>query len=383
MPRRFRLLFAGVLCLAWPGMQACAAPVQSSFHLHVPVAPTPVTVAGRPLLSYELWLSNVREDTLSVQRVEVVDEQGRTLADWQGEALEARLGGPGARQYREAPRALVPGRWAVLYVELSPDPARVPGSVRHRIHFRADTDDAAVVHLLESARIAVRRTPPVMLGAPLSGGPWVAIHHPDWARGHRRMHYAVNGRARIPGRYAIDWIRLDAQGRQSRGDDDRVADWHGHGAEVLAVADATVAAVRDDMAEKTSVAANRKNALGDATGNYIALDLGEGRYAFYEHLRPGSVRVQVGQRVRRGEAIGALGFTGDSTGPHLHFHVADANSPLDAEGVPYVFDRFEWIGRYDSLDGFGKAPWSPLAEGDAAERRDERPAPNSVVRFPP
>src|SRR3546814_7386768 len=69
------------------------------------------------------------------------------------------------------------------------------------------------------------------------------------------------------------------------------------------------------------------------SGNACALDLGDGRHAFYEHLKPGSIRVVPGQRVRRGEVIAELGFTGDSTGPHLHFHVADAPSPLGAEGL--------------------------------------------------
>jgi len=85
------------------------------------------------------------------------------------------------------------------------------------------------------------------------------------------------------------------------------------------------------------------------------------RFVFYEHLKPGSVRVRVGQHVRRGEVLAALGFPGDSTGPHLHPHVADANAPLDAEGVPYVFTEFEELGVYASVAQFGSVPWSPHA----------------------
>src|SRR3546814_14393434 len=95
---------------------------------------------------------------------------------------------------------------------------------------------------------------------------------------------------------------------------DLVDSFLGHGAEVLAVADAVVSAVRDDMPESETISGRSRNALADASGNYVALDLGDGRHAFSEHLEPGSIRVPPGQRVRRGEGLAALGLTGDPPG---------------------------------------------------------------------
>src|SRR3546814_19119720 len=100
------------------------------------------------------------------------------------------------------------------------------------------------------------------------------------------------------------------------------------------------------MVESATISAHPENALGDATGNYVALDLGDGRHAFYEHLKPGSIRVVPGQRVRRGEVIDELGFTGDSTGPPLHFHVAAPPSQLGAAGLPCEIYRSRVWGRY-------------------------------------
>src|SRR5690606_16434230 len=141
--------------------------------------------------------------------------------------------------------------------------------------------------------------------------------------------------------YAIDWIQLDADGRHAQGDPEIVANWHAYGTEVLAVADAVVAAVRDDVEESETLSAHPDLPLEDGSGNYVVLDLGGNRYAFYEHLKPGSVRVAVGDRVGKGETLAELGFTGHASGPHLHFHVADGVVPLGSEGLPFVIDAFE------------------------------------------
>jgi hypothetical protein len=221
-----------------------------------------------------------------------------------------------------------------------------------------------------------------MLGPPLRGGPWAAVYKADWARGHRRVFYALDGKARLPGRTAIDWVGLDDQGRIAAGDSDLASDALGYGAEVLAVADAIVAAARDGVPEAVRISQNGKHPRDLAAGNFVSLDLGAGRYAIYEHLIPGSLRVRAGDQVRRGQVIGRLGFSGDSTGPHLHLHVADAAAPLLGEGVGYGFERFALLGRYEDIGRLGAGPWNPLAAGLAPERRDELPGPNVVVRFP-
>lgn len=358
----------------------CAADVlRESFDLQVPAPPLPVREDGALRLVYELHLTNFSREPLQPMRVDVRDaSRGGVLATFDGDALAQRLAQPGATADNGNSAVIASGRRGVLYLELTLPANTPPRTLDHRIDYVAGAGTRAEV---AGARTPVSDAAPPHLGAPLRGGPWAAIHSPAWPRGHRRMLYTIDGRARIPGRFAIDWVRLDANGRSTRGDADRTANALGYGAEVLAVADARVAAVRDDMPESATVSAHPKQALGDATGNYVALDLGDGHYAFYEHLKPGSVRVARGQRVRRGETIATLGFTGDSTGPHLHFHIADAASPLGAEGVPFVFERFDVLGRYEDIGKLGDAPWDSLADGVPVRRTAERPAPNVVVDF--
>ena len=64
----------------------------------------------------------------------------------------------------------------------------------------------------------------------------------------------------------------------------------------------------------------------------------------WAHLQPGSVRVKVGDHVKRGQVLGLVGNSGNSSEPHLHFHVTDAASTLGAEGIPYAFPAFEVRG---------------------------------------
>jgi murein DD-endopeptidase MepM/ murein hydrolase activator NlpD len=94
------------------------------------------------------------------------------------------------------------------------------------------------------------------------------------------------------------------------------------------------------------------------------------------------VGVHAGERVRRGQVLARLGYTGDSTGPHLHFHVADAPSALAAEGMPWVLEGYERLGGYASMAAFGQGDaWTPEAPERRA-RRVELPEANAVVRFP-
>lgn len=379
--RWLALLLAAALPLpALAQAQAQTAP-RNAFAFEVPVAPQPVATEGRRRLFYELHLRNQADEALVPVQVEVRDAaDGRDLARFAGAGLAARL----ATMEGEAaagPMALAPGAEAVVYVELSLPPERVPAALSHAVTYRDASAGAGVRTrtAVDPAGVAVAPATGQPLGAPLRGGPWAAVFHPDWERGHRRVFYTVDGRARIPGRFALDLVKLDAQGRLARGDADIPANAYAYGEDVLAVADATVVRVRNDYPEVARVSANGGHRGEDASGNFVVLDLGDGRHAFYEHLRPGSVRVAPGQRVQRGEVLGQVGFSGTANWPHLHFHVADAPSPLGAEGLPFAFERFRVLGGYEDIAALGEAPWT--ADPAPALREAERPRDNAVLRF--
>lgn len=341
----------------------------------MPLAPVLLPVEGRLLLLYELHPANQPTTPSSLASLRIAGPAGRVLAHYGEAALASRMAPLDAGVLAADAKLLIPpGRRAIVYIELELDAA--PAQLMHELSV-SGAGPKTLAHAVAPEK------PTASLGPPLAGGPWVAIHAPDWPRGHRRVVYATDGVPRIPGRYAIDFVRVDGRGRTGVAGSDRVRDVLGYGAPVLAVADGVIASTRDDMAEAATLSANRKHAQADATGNYVSLHLADGRVVFYEHLKPGSVRVKPGQQVKAGQVIGALGFTGDSTGPHLHFSVASADSPLGAEGLAFTFEHFELLGRYADLGQLGKAPWQALERGTAPRRRHEWPGWNTVLRFPP
>jgi len=120
-----------------------------------------------------------------------------------------------------------------------------------------------------------------------------------------------------------------------------------------------------------------------AAGNRVVVDIGEGRFAFYAHMQPGSVRVKVGDKVKTGQVLGLLGNSGNTDTPHLHFHVMDGPSPLVSNGLPYVFTGFTGQGRVTDEQ--------PLWTGDAitidkdalaGPHQNQLPLADQVVSFP-
>lgn len=359
------------------------APLVDGLDLGVPMAPAAVRVGGTVVLAHEVHITSfLRVDAVVLGLDVVHGESGAMLARYERDDLRARLGRPGLGPRAASPYVIAPGMRAVAYLWIElPDAITMPASVRHRLDVEIRRPGGAVRATIEGGAASVATAAPIALAPPLRGGPWVAIYDPLLMGGHRTAIYAVDGRARIPARFAIDFIRPSSGGAIAAGVERQRPGWNGYGEDVLAVADGVVASAFDDIAENTDPPAAGPMPPEIASGNYVSLDLGGGRFAFYEHLRRGSVTVKAGDRVKRGDVIGRLGNSGSSSiGPHLHFHVSDRDSPLGAEGLPFVFTEFEHLGRFTSIGA--------LVRGDtwvAAPRASwialEHPAANAVVRF--
>lgn len=367
------------------GITASAGERYTPLIQSVPSPPRWFTGAdGQVHLVYELLLTNGFPVLVTVASVEVLGAApGHPLASLSGDRLSAAMS---LLATGSAPTTtLPPSGVGVVWLDVPlPSPQALPADVRLRVTVSVPPGlpvPTSITELGGAARVDLR--PPTVLGPPLLGPGWAAIG--SCCDGpHRRALQPVNGGLFLSQRFAIDFNRLDGTSRIVVGDPDLNESYPTYAQPVLAVADATVLAAVDRYPDQTP---NHPRPVGieEADGNHLILDLGGGRFAFYAHLRPGSLRVRAGERVRRGQRIAQVGNSGSSSGPHLHFQVMDRPTPLAADGLPYVFDCYAVSGRTPPLaDLMQSDPRTPVALDPqaAGPQRATPPLSRDVLTFP-
>lgn len=352
-------------------------PLDVPVDIEVPAPPIAFKGDGKTHICYELHITNFGRSDCVLTRLDIVDgsPQHTKFATFEGAALGNRILRPGVTASTTADRLkLGPGLRMVVYLWATFD-SEAPQSIEHRLSFKVG--DYPEELQTQSTRIPIdKRT--LEITPPLRGGEWLAGNGPSNTSGHRRALVPVGGGVHIAQRYAIDFVQLREDGRTFTGDEKDNKNYRCYGAEALAVADAVVAATKDGIPQNVPGLNSRAVPITLETvgGNHVVLDLGGGRFAFYAHLQPGSLRVKVGDKVRRGQVLGLVGNSGNSTEPHLHFHISNGISPLGSEGMPYSFTSFEVQGK-----GWGWKASSSTAPPE--KRRMQMPLENEVMRFSP
>ena len=186
-------------------------------------------------------------------------------------------------------------------------------------------------------------------------GEWVAERTPA----HR---VPSHGTDMLGQRYAFDFVRPDHRrglrlhpGSALRGSllGRRTREYYGWGQPIHAAFDGVVVAAVDRVPERArvqmvgelahtiraTVGFDPARGVDSVAGNHVVVQ-GADAYAVFAHLAPGTMSVTTGQRVRAGEVIGRVGHTGNSTAPHLHFHLMDAADPVRAKGIPCAFEEY-------------------------------------------
>lgn len=342
---------------------------------------------------YELLLTNTKSLPASIQKIEVLAgaNGSQIITSFSDAEVVKRLRTLAPQPATDA--MIEPNAARLFYIELTfKDAAHVPKLLEHRLHLiGAPNPGPAKPRPLDYvvAPLKIADAKPLIIGPPLAGAGWVAANgccNPDIV--HRGSVQSVNGGLYDSQRFAIDWMRLDEQGRLVHGDESDVRNYTDYGADVLAVADGRVVSAVNNLDDQIPGRLPDPSTINIETvdGNHVVVDLGGGRFAFYAHLQKNSVRVKPGHEVKKGAVLGKLGNTGNTSAPHLHFHVMNRPSPLASDGVPYLIDAFDFAGQVD-IAAFEAAPditgdWGKGRVAKPERREREFPLNVNIINFP-
>lgn len=347
----FRLVFALLFALGLPNA-SYARERGPRVEVVCPSPPIPVRMDKDQVLVYELHITNFDTVLLTLKRVEIFtnDENRAPLSTLEADKLSGAMTRVGAAMMMDAsnhsvkdPRIIEPGGRNVVFLWISlPSGVAVPSTLNHRMIFSPGTGSTAD-DTLNDFQVPVIRDPVLTLGAPFSGGIWVAGDGPANDSNHRRAIMAIDGHIYSPERFAIDWVKVGPNGDSRHDGTAKNENWWGWGEPVLAVADGEITEVVDGIADNTPRVLPPVT-LDNIAGNHMILQIAPNRYVMYAHLQNGSIKVRLHDHVHQGEVLALLGNSGNTTGAHLHLQVTDRNSALQSQGVPFVFSSFAYLG---------------------------------------
>jgi Peptidase family M23 len=133
-------------------------------------------------------------------------------------------------------------------------------------------------------------------------------------------------------RFAYD-LSVAEGGKLYRGDGKTNSDYFTFGQAVVAPGDGKVFEALDGIDDNPPGKMNP----GQTCGNHVILDHGNGEFSFLCHLQKGTVAVQTGAVVKAGQSLGKAGNSGNSSQPHLHYHLQTTPRQNDGDGLPAQF----------------------------------------------
>ena len=270
-------------------------------------------------------------------------------------------------------------RWysgLVVYGHEGNDPGAEDDSLRLMLYQFAVAPSGELTRLLvreHTFRSELRRPAdnyePVNRFAFPSSGTWTVVHGGRLAETNK--HHGSSKQ-----RYAYD-IVIKKNGKWGKGKRTRNSDYYCYGKPLYAPAPGRVIFARDGVDENLP---KHLQQPGDDSGRYsrkgggngVVIDHGFGEYSQLWHMVPGSVKVKEGDWVQWGQELGRVGNTGQSTAPHIHFHVESAPHRKGGIGLPVEFtDVF--------IDGKYKAHHMPIRDQQVSRAGETRTAAGNLV----
>ena len=344
--KRFTLAASIAMVLAFPAILFAQALPLKLLVLPSPRTPELFNGDGTTHIAYELLLANFTPDTIRIDQLNfggmaaqggIIPLAVKAQNNLSFDQLKSMFSAIGANPAVAQAPVLKPSEAAVIFMFRDGwSSQKWNNTLTVEAEGKPETRQNIAVDMSLSDR------KPVIIQSPLRGKNWFTPNGPANNSTHRRVIVAVGDHLGLPERFAVDWVQIGADGKSYSGPEKDNRSYHAYNADIVAVADGTVVATKDDIPE--NVPQSPKMAvpitLETIGGNFVMEDIGNGRYAFYAHLIPGTLTVKPGDKIRAGQLLGKLGNSGNSSEPHLHFHVCDAPNPLFCNGMPFEIDHF-------------------------------------------
>jgi hypothetical protein len=356
--------------------------------------PAPVLGSdGKVHLAYELLLSNAVALPYTMTSLDVTDPTtGDTLLTIGPDTLHraiTRLGDDAEGIDEVGPLTFPQAETRIAWIDVAVDPGAVPTKLQHTANGSLalpNGDTAEIDAVINTSPVS--DTEAQVVSSPVQAGDWYMSEGCCSSYTHHRNGFApVNGQGLVPQRFAIDFFKVDEEGKTWEGDPSRLESYFSYREPIVsATAGTVVRAV--DIFENTDAAPEPPTVppIVETVGNHVVVELETGEYLLYGHMDPGSVKVKVGDTVAVGDELGLIGSSGNSTTPHLHFQLQTEPTFFPTDSLPYVFDEFTLLGSVPDRiwdDDLGLEPTGqlPFDKIDPSDRTNELPLDRTVIRL--
>ena len=171
---------------------------------------------------------------------------------------------------------------------------------------------------------------------------WTVI----WGGDTKEMNYHVESEAQ---KNAFDFVITNDKGNSYKSDGKTNEDYYAFGKDLIAPCDGEVVLVVDGVKDNIPGISNPVY----VPGNTVIIKTENNEYLFFAHFKQHSIAVKQGQKIKQGQLLGLCGNTGNSSEPHLHFHIQNVEDMNSATGVKCYFDKIQ-------VNGDTKTDYSPV-----------------------
>ena len=167
-----------------------------------------------------------------------------------------------------------------------------------------------------------------------------------WGGDTKELNYHIVSEAQ---KNAFDIVITNVKGNSYKTDGKTNEDYYAFGKDLIAPCDGEIVLVVDGVKDNVPGILNPVY----IPGNTVIIKTPNNEYLFFAHFKQQSIVVKQGQKIKQGQLLGLCGNSGNSSEPHLHFHIQNVEDMNSATGVKCYFEKIQ-------VNGQTKTDYSPI-----------------------